>query len=213
MCYFSEESWREQCLHKRLWYKKDATGLPLLPTKLKGNNPEASTGLDKPSRSICLNNIQNGTDQSFSAGQQGKKVMIPFQEYQQQLCISHQWHIRPLNLKGSINCRPLPCIINNLEVINLLNCKCSLVSEDRLWLLIFDKHRLVHYYVLESNGSVENWWATLKPSLALPFLPSNLMSYLPALILEQHPCIDLVQDQYSSIHSQKYSCFLPDPSP
>lgn len=26
-----------ESLHKRLWYKKDATGLPPLPPKLKGN--------------------------------------------------------------------------------------------------------------------------------------------------------------------------------
>jgi len=50
-------------------------------------DPAATTSLDKPSRSNCLANIQNGTHPSFSAVQQDKKVMIPLQEYKQQLSI------------------------------------------------------------------------------------------------------------------------------
>lgn len=51
--------------------------------------PAATTTLDMVNRSNCLTNMQNDKYPSFSVVQQEEKVIISFQECQQQLSI---WH-------------------------------------------------------------------------------------------------------------------------
>lgn len=141
-----------------------------------------------------------------------RRVTTPFQECHQQLPVWHHWQIRLLNFKGSTNYPTLLCIINNLEAIHLPNCNSSFVSEDRTSIVNIWQPQTSNYYVLELNGSGENWQAILQlsppqPKRALTCHPT-LIPPLLFFILEQHPCANLARDQYSSNHSQKYSCLL-----